>query len=69
MVSAKKRRLFEIITKYTKKHGCPPLNREMSELSGWPISTVHRICVALAQAGLLRKEETGGRKFWPIEED
>jgi DNA-binding IclR family transcriptional regulator len=65
VVTAKKQKLLDIIVKFTKENGHPPTNQEMSDLSGWPITTIHRICVSLLQAGLLRKESTPGRKFWP----
>lgn len=66
MISAKKQRLLGLLVSFNKKHGYPPTNKELAEASGWSLSTVHRICMQLVEAGHLRREETNGRKFWPV---
>lgn len=66
VISAKKQKLLDLLVKFNKKHGYPPTNKELAELTGWALSTVHRICMQLVEAGHLRREETNGRKFWPV---
>lgn len=64
-LTAKKQRLLDAITRYVSHNGYPPTGSELSEATGYPISTVYRHCQGMILTGHLRREDTTGRKFWP----
>jgi DNA-binding IclR family transcriptional regulator len=54
------------MTAYVRSKGYPPTYNELSEMTGYPVSTVHRYCSYMTHIGVLRTEDTAGRKYWPV---
>lgn len=66
-ISASQQRVLDTIISFTLKHGYPPTNRELMELTGYKsISTIHGYLERLKSRGLIKWEHARPRTLTVI---